>query len=254
MLLALDIGNSTIVAGVFKRERLIETFQFPTKLDHTSDSLAHSLLWFLEEKGFKRKRISTIAVVSVIPSLNRHFELVARDYFGLQAKFLDWKRISTIQFEIDNPSDLGSDIIAGAVAAHKIWPNDDLIIIDLGTATTITAVTSGGDLKAVAILPGLGLNAASFTLGGVLLPIVNPIKPAEGDWPKNTKDSLRYGLYYGHVGSMREIIQEFGKLKIFSNKARVIGCGGFSSYFSNEDIFSNCEQFLVLRGLYELFN
>ena len=143
---------------------------------------------------------------------------------------------------------MGADRIAGAIAAVDRFPDENLLIIDLGTATTVDAVRTGRDYLGGVILPGLRLSVQALDQGTAKLSAVEIINPDQC-LGQTTAASIQSGLFYGHLGALREICQRLTVETFGGRQPRVIATGGFASLFRDEKLFSDIVPDLVLRGL-----
>ncbi len=147
-----------------------------------------------------------------------------------------------------NPSEVGADRVAGAIAAMHRAPQRDVIVVDCGTATTCDVVTAAGDYLGGAILPGVGMSAETLASRTARLPSVEIVRP-ETALGRSTVESIRAGLYYGHVGAIRHLVHELSREAFAGAKPFVIGTGGFARMFETERIFDEMVPELVLFGL-----
>jgi type III pantothenate kinase len=143
--------------------------------------------------------------------------------------------------------EVGVDCIANSIVAASLYPNKNLILVDLGTATTFCAVTKERDYLGGSIIAGLKLNMESLEAKTAKLPSVEIVSRSEV-LGLSTVESLQSGLYYGHLGAMREIITRINSEAFKGENAFVIGTGGFSTLFEKEKIFDVIIPDLVLKG------
>jgi len=155
-----------------------------------------------------------------------------------------------LKIRYKNPLEVGSDRIANAIAATARYPGKNLVIIDLGTATTFCAISKEKDYLGGTILAGLKISMEALESKTAKLPSVEIVAPEQA-LGKATIESIQMGLYYGHLGAMKEIVARISK-EVFSGETPfVIGTGGFSRLFEREKIFDTEISDLVLFGLYE---
>ena len=250
MILALDVGNTQIYGGLVKDNKVIFQFRRASKSGASSDEIGVFLRMVLRENGFNPDGIEKIAICSVVPQDNHSLTNACMKYFKKSPFFLDATVKTGLKNHYDNPQEVGADRIANAIAAVKLHPNKDLIVIDLGTATTFCAITKDKEYKGGVILAGLRLS--NDALGSRAAKLSNvEIKKCETTLGKNTIKSMQSGLYFGHLGAMREIIKGLSAECFNGAKPIVIGTGGFSSMFEDTDIFDEIEPDLVLNGLLE---
>ena len=129
-----------------------------------------------------------------------------------------------------------------------MYPDKDLIVIDFGTATTFCALSAQREYLGGVIMPGLKLSMTSLEANTSKLPTVAIVSPKE-TLGRSTVESIQSGLYWGHLGAVKEMIANLSK-ECFKSKPMIIGTGGFTHLFSKENIFDHEVSDLVLRGLY----
>jgi type III pantothenate kinase len=147
-----------------------------------------------------------------------------------------------------NPLEVGADRIAGAVAATQRHPGRNLIVVDCGTATTFDVVTAAGDYLGGVILPGMGVSAETLASRTAKLPRVEIARP-ETMLGRSTVESIQSGLYHGHAGAIRHIVDGLSKEVFGGEVPRVVGTGGFARMLEEERLFDEIVPELVLLGL-----
>jgi type III pantothenate kinase len=174
---------------------------------------------------------------------NASLKYFQRDPFVLQAGVK-----TGLKVRYRNPGEVGSDRIAGAIAAAQLHPARDLIVVDCGTATTFDVITAAGDYLGGAILPGLGVSADALASHTAKLPRVEIARP-ETALGRTTVESIQSGLYHGHVGAIRHLVAELRREAFAGAEPRVIGTGGVARMFAGERLFDEIVPELVLWGL-----
>lgn len=248
MLLCLDIGNTHIFAGVFAGEKLLLRFRHKTDHGSTSDQLGVFLKNVLRENNIDGTKINAIAICSVVPAIDYSLKAACKKYFNLEPFVLQAGVKTGIKVCTKNPTETGADLIAGAVAAAHDYPNKNLIIVDLGTATTITAVSSNKEFLGAAFLPGIRTSMCALQNNAAKLSAVEIIKPEKATG-RFSAESIQSGLFYGHIGAIKEIAAQISKECFTGSKPLIIGTGGFANLFIQEAIFDVIEQDLVLHGM-----
>lgn len=248
MLLCLDVGNTHIFGGVFHGDKII--FRFRHKTDHgsTSDQIGVFLKNVLRENNVAAINIQQIAIASVVPSFDYSLKAACKKYFNLEPFILQAGVKTGIKIKTKNPLEIGADLIAGCVAATHYYPNQDLIIIDFGTATTIAALTSTKEFLGVAFLPGMRTSMNALQQNAAKLFPVEILKPEKATG-RFTAESIQSGLFYGHIGAVKEIVSHIQHECFPSSHPLLIGTGGFTQLFANENIFKHTAPDLVLDGL-----
>ena len=251
MKLCIDVGNSQIHIGVFVEKKLISQFRYTSHNGVSSDQFGIFLKLALNEKNIAINEIAAISICSVVPSLDYSIRSACIKYFNIQPFFLAIGSKTGLQLKYNNPAEIGSDRVATAIAAEYLHPNKNLIIVDMGTATTICILTDKKEYLAGAIFPGIKSSANSLSNDTAKLPSVDIAKPTIS-YGKSTKDNIQIGLYYGHIGSIKEIIKFLVKSALKDKKYYIIGTGGFSELYKNENLFDYIIPELALVGLNRL--
>ena len=245
MLLALDIGNTQIFAGVFKEDKLIAKFR-GTSCNATSDEFGTFFKNAIRENGIDPKEITEVAICSVVPDLSYTLRQTSVKYFGLEPFLLQGGIKTGLNIKYKNPLEVGADRIANSIAASAMFPERDLIIVDLGTATTFCAVSKKKEYLGGLIMPGMRISMEALAARTAKLPRVEIAKPPELVG-RTTVDSIQSGLYYSNLLAIKGIAAKI-KSDYFSEEALVIGTGGFSKLFEEAGIFDRIIPDLVLLG------
>lgn len=257
MILALDIGNSQIHGGVFApgetaqgREAIKVQFRKDTRSGHSSDEVGVFLRVVLRENGIDPGQISRIAVCSVVPDAVHSIRNACIKYFGKGAPFMLKPGVRTgLNIKYRNPLEVGSDRIANAIAGSQLFPGKNLIIVDFGTATTYDVVTAGRDYLGGLILPGLRLSMEALELRTARLPSVEILAPSDLVG-QSTVESIQSGLYYSNLFALRGITDRIRQTCFKgSPDTLVIGTGGLSRVFDQDQAFDEIVPELVLIGL-----
>lgn len=249
MLLCLDIGNTHIVGGVFDGEELKLRFRYATHQIGTADQFGIFLRDLLRENNIGHEQITAIAKASVVPGANFTIRHAFMQYFPAAEYFILQAGVKTgINIKYKNPNEVGADLIAGAIGAVAAFPKKNLVIVDLGTATTLVAVKNGADFMGGVILPGLRVAMESLRLNTARLMEVDIEEPATY-LGQSTRECIQSGLYYGHFGAMKEVIAGY-KTEVFHNDpVTVVATGGFAQLYRTRGIFDMILPDLVLQGL-----
>ncbi len=248
MILCLDVGNSHIFGGVFKEDQIQLRFRYNTKEAVTSDQLGLFLRDVLKGNKVDPQHIEAISISSVVPSIDYSLRAACIKYFQKEAFLLQPGAQTGLQLNIDNPSELGSDRVANAIAATQLFPHQDLILVDLGTATTFSPITAKGEFLGGAIMPGMKLSMNALQLGAAKLFPVEILKPVQVIG-KNTAANIQSGLYFGQLAAIKEICKGMAAEAFQGTDPLIIGTGGFSALFQEEGCFHHVVPDLVLHGL-----
>ncbi len=249
MILCLDVGNSHILGGVFADNKLLCQFRHPSEEKLTSDQLGLFFRQVLEANQLDPKKITDIAYCSVVPTLNYSIRAAFIKYFGKEPFVLQPGTKTGLKIKCKNPHDVGSDRIARTIAATEAFPNKNIISVDLGTATTLDVINTQAEYLGGAILPGIKISMQALHTHTAKLSPVSIEKP-ERAIGQTTVSNIQSGLYYGHLGAIRQIITQI-KHEAFNsnNDIIIVGTGGFAQLFSDEKLFSCIIPELSLQGI-----
>jgi type III pantothenate kinase len=248
MLLCLDVGNTHLCAGVFHNNDLLIQFRYNTSHIGSSDQLGVFFVSILRENNISVNEIDRIGVASVVPNVDYSIYSACIKYLKKEVVFLKKDIKTDIQINTANPDEVGVDLIAGAMAVKFLYPNQDAIIFDLGTATTCSYLKSNGDFIGASIAPGVRLMAQSLQINTAKLFDVEIIKP-EFVIGKDTKSAIQSGIFYSQLGLIKELVSEAIKEKDFYLNPIIIGTGGFANLFVNNKVFNFIIPELVLLGI-----
>lgn len=248
MILCLDIGNTHIFGGVFQKNKLLIHFRHNTNDGSTSDQLGVFLKSVLRENMIESSEIKNIAICSVVPAIDYSIRAACKKYFAIEPFLLQPSVNTGIQIKILNSLEIGADLIAGAIAAANSFPQKNLIILDLGTATTITALSAEKEFLGVVILPGIRLAMEALGKNAAKLFSVEITKPKQITG-RSTIESIQAGIYYGNIGAINEITERMTSELFTNSEPLIIGTGGFAPLFAKEKLFDYIEPDLVLNGL-----
>jgi len=250
MLLAIDVGNTNIVLGVFERGALVESWRLATLRERTSDEIGIWVSQLFEHRSLDPNRIDGIVLSSVVPPLTGTIMTMARRYFGLTPLNVDSSVDTGMPLLYKHPAEIGADRIVNAVAAYQIYGIErrvPLIVVDFGTATTFDAVSARGEYLGGVICPGVQISADALFQRAARLPRVDVRKPCEVIG-RSTVGAMESGLYYGYVGLVdglvRRMKQELGE------RAVCVATGGLADVISPEvALIEHVDPDLTLQGL-----
>ncbi|MDX2417982.1 MAG: type III pantothenate kinase [Xanthomonadales bacterium] len=248
MKLCLDVGNSHIYGGVYDSGRALLTFRKASKLGSSSDEYGMFFRTVLRENGIDPNQVIEIALCSVVPEAVYAISAACQKYFDIRPFILQAGVKTGLKVQYRNPLEVGADRIANAIAGVELFPNKNLIIVDLGTATTLCAVGEDRSYRGGVILPGLKMSMQALESGTSKLGSVEIIR-LDNCLGRTTASSIQSGLYFGHLGALREIMQRIQLEEFDGQRPKVIATGGFASLFDGSGLFDQVVQDLVLRGL-----
>ena len=246
MLLAIDIGNTNIVIGCIKDDEILFKARIATDRTRTSDQYGVEIKNMLEAFGVKREDISDCIISSVVPPVFNSVRTGVVKVIGKQPMVVGPGLKTGLNIHVDVPSQVGSDRIVIAVAALAEY-EAPLILMDLGTATTIEVVEPGNTYIGGVIFPGVKISLEALTSRAAQLPGISLDKPKKVIG-KNTVDCMRSGMMYGTAamidGVIDRITEELG------HSSTIIATGGMAQFITplckHEIIL---EKDLLLKGL-----
>ena len=248
MKFCLDVGNSHIYGGVYESGRVLLTFRKASKSGASSDEYGLFFRSVLRENGIDPNQVNEIALCSVVPEAVYAISAACHKYFDIRPFILKAGVKTGLKILYRNPLEVGADRIANAIAGVELFPGKNLIILDLGTATTLCAVGEDRSYRGGVILPGLKMSMQALESGTSKLGSVEIIRK-EGCLGRTTASSIQSGLYFGHLGALREIMHRIQLEEFDGKRPTVIATGGFATLFGGTGLFDQVVQDLVLRGL-----
>ncbi|MCK8816988.1 type III pantothenate kinase [Natroniella sulfidigena] len=246
MILAIDVGNTHTVLGLYQEDELVVDWRIATDRAKTVDEYGILLINLFEKNDFNLTEVKEIIISSVVPPVINCLEEVAVKYFGVEALIVGPGVKTGINIKIENPKEVGADRVVNAVAASRLY-DGPTVIVDFGTATTFCAVSAAGEYLGGAIAPGIGISTEALFDYAAKLPRVELDLPSQVIG-KNTHDSLQSGILYGVIGQVDGVVKRMKEE--FVENPIVIATGGFAELISprSEEIdISN--PFLTLEGL-----
>jgi type III pantothenate kinase len=251
MFLAIDIGNSQIVCGVFKKNTLIADWRLATDHIKTADEYDMTIRGLLEIHKVDSTKIHGCILTSVVPPLTHAFETLLHSLVG-QAPFIATASCPHgLTLRYNNPEEIGTDRLVNAAAAFSHY-QQGLIIVDFGTATTFCMITQKGEYFGGAIAPGLKLAADSLHHKTAKLPKVDLVVPASVIG-HDTATSMQSGIMFGYAGLVDAIVKRIQKDT--EESLYVLATGGLASVIT--PISSTIQEVrpnLTLEGLALLYS
>ena len=246
MLLAIDIGNTNVVLGVFDGKRLVANWRVGTKTQITPDEYAMILKDLFNFEGFEFKQIDGVIISTVVPPLLPVMTEMSKKYFRIEPMVVTHEIKTGIKIRYDNPKEIGADRIVNAAAAYKLY-GGPIIIVDFGTATTFCAVTRNGEYLGGAITPGVKISAEALFQRASKLPRVELTKP-RSVIGTDTVSAMQAGIIYGYAGLVDGIVERMKKE--LSPDAKVVATGGLAELVSAEtSSIQEIKPHLTLEGL-----
>jgi type III pantothenate kinase len=252
MLLAIDVGNTNIVIGVFRGDTLAHSWRLTTIRERTSDELGILVTDLCDRHEIRHADISGIVMASVVPPLTGTLVTMVTDYFGRVP--LVFEPVSgPMPILIDTPSEVGADRVVNAIAAYDAYRTGlPIIVVDFGTATTFDAVSAKGEYLGGIICPGPQVSADALFQRAAKLPRIDVRKPPRVIGT-NTVGAMQSGLFWGYVDMVEGLIHRM-KAEL-GGAAVVVATGGLAPVVAPESkMIEHVDPELTLRGLRLVWN
>jgi len=250
MLLAIDVGNTNIVLGVFEGERLVESWRLATLRERTSDEIGIWIAQLFEHHSIEVGKVGGIVMGSVVPPLTGTFMAMAQRYFGMTPLNVDSTVDTGMPILYKNPAEVGADRILNGLAAYRLYGRGGvapMIVVDFGTATTFDAISAKGEYLGGVIAPGLQISADALFQRAARLPRVDVRKPCEVVG-RTTVGAIESGLYYGYVGLVEGVVRRMKRE--LGDTSICIATGGLAPIVAQEvDAIELVDPDLTLQGL-----
>src|SRR5262245_28848301 len=250
MLLAIDVGNTNIVLGVFKGTTLTHSWRLTTLRERTSDELGILVTSLCERHEVGRGDISGIVMASVVPPQTGTMIAMARDFFGRVPLNVEPSVNAGMPILYDNPAEVGADRVVNGIAAYEEYGRSahrPVIVVDFGTATTFDAISAKGEYLGGVICPGPQISADALFQRAARLPRIDLRKPSRVIGT-NTVASMQSGLFWGYVDMVQGLV---GRMRVeLCGDVVVIATGGLASMVAPEtNVIDHVDGDLTLRGL-----
>ena len=252
MLLAIDVGNTNIVIGVFRTAdwELLHSWRLATLRERTVDELGILVTSLCDHQRIATKDITGIVMASVVPPLTGTLTAMALNYFGRGPLNVEPAVNGGMPILYDNPQEVGADRVVNGIAAYEQYgrvPSRPMIVVDFGTATTFDAISAKGEYLGGVICPGPQISADALFQRAARLPRIDVRKP-ERVIGRTTVQSMQSGLFWGYVdmveGLVRRMREELG------GDAVVVATGGLAVMVAPETrLIDHVDPELTLRGL-----
>ena len=247
MLLVVDVGNTNINFGVFNNDKIVASFRMMSRTAHTSDEYGNNLIAMLRNNGIDKNEIEGIIIASVVPNVMHAFVNSMIKYLGHKPYIVGPGIKTGIQIKTKNPSEIGPDLVVGAVAGYEIM-GGPVLVVDFGTATTYVLVNDKGEFTSGVVSPGIRISAKALWEDTAKLPEIE-IKKPDSILAQETISSMQAGLVYGQIGQSKYIINEMKRESGYSDM-KVIATGGLGRIICEEveeiDVY---DPNLILTGL-----
>ncbi len=246
MLLALDIGNTTITLGLWDGETAGPRWRLETVRSRLADEYGLTLLALLENAGIPKGAVKDAAIASVVPPLTGTFVDICQRYLGVAPLVVEAGVKTGVRVLYDDPKQVGADRIVNAAAVKTLW-GGPACIVDFGTGTTFDALSAKGDYLGGAIAPGIGIAAEALHVRAAKLPRVDLVRPPAAIG-RNTEHALQSGLLFGYVGLVEGMVARFAAE--LGPEMKVVGTGGWCELVAREtSVLGILAPWLTLEGL-----
>lgn len=256
MILAIDIGNSNIVIGAVDNKNVHFVSRMSTDRRQTEDQLAISFLEILTLYRMKKENFDGCIISSVVPQLNGAFFEAVKKAIGIEPIFVGPGVKTGLKINTNNPSQLGCDLVVDNVAARFLYKTA-VIVIDMGTATTISVTDNDNNFIGCAIMPGVTVSLNALTNNTALLQGISLDNP-KNTIETNTTDCMKSGIIYGNAcmldGMLDRFLSELSQKGIKKEEITIVATGGHSKYivpYCKHKI--HYEKDLLLTGLYVIW-
>ncbi|MCA1988582.1 MAG: type III pantothenate kinase [Desulfarculus sp.] len=251
MLLAIDVGNTNTVLGVFSGDTLAADWRVRTERERTRDELGVLLKALFASSPVPMGSIDGVIISSVVPPMNATLTEFCRRYFDLTPLFVGPGIKTGMPILYDNPREVGADRIVNAVAAHDRFPTD-LVVVDFGTATTFDCISADGKYLGGAIAPGIVISCEALFQRASKLPRVEIFSRPKSVVAKDTIGSMNAGIIFGYSGLVDGIVRAINAER--GIKSKVVATGGLAGIIAaHSATIEEVDDLLTLRGLYLLY-
>jgi type III pantothenate kinase len=250
VLLAIDVGNTNIVLGVFDGAELVQSWRLQTVRERTSDELGLLVDGLFAHSRIERVQIRAVIIGSVVPPLTGTIRDMAQRYFGVTALIVEPGVNTNMPILYENPAEVGADRIVNGIAAFERFGRSaarPMVVVDFGTATTLDAITAKGEYLGGAICPGVQISADALFQRAARLPRIDVRKPPRVIG-RTTVGAMEAGLFWGYVGMVEGLVRRMSDE--LGGQALCIATGGLAEVIAPEtSLIEHVDADLTLHGL-----
>lgn len=247
MLLAMDIGNTNTVLGLFDDAQIIQDWRIRTEVNATVDEYGILIRSLFAAHGIAPETVNHIIISCVVPPVLNAVERFCSKYFQVEPLIVGPGIKTGMPIFYDNPKEVGADRIVNAVAAYEAY-RQAMIVVDFGTATTFDYISERGEYMGGVISPGIMISCEALFQKASKLPRVEIFAKPLSILAKNTITSMNAGIVYGYAGLVEGIILRM-KREVGSNP-KVVATGGLATLIASEcPAIDQVDDYLTLKGL-----
>ena len=248
MLMAVDVGNTHTVIGLFEGDTLICHWRVRTEITNTADELAATIHGLFALKHLKFTDVSSMVLASVVPPIQAAWRNLSLNIFSFEPLKISRHLDTGLTIRADNPAEVGADRIVNSVAAFDKYASP-LIIVDFGTAITFDCVSGKGEYLGGIITPGLSISLDALGQRTAKLPRVDISTPPPQAIGTNTIDAIKSGVLFGYGGLVEELLKRI-KSEMAPESPKVIATGGMATLIAPyAPSIEEVEPMLTLEGL-----
>ncbi len=252
MLLAIDIGNTNTVLGLFENGRLIHDWRIRTDVNTTIDEYAVTMRSLFSLHSLPLEKVRDVIISCVVPPALNPVERFCERYFHSVPLVVGPGIKTGMPIFYDNPKEVGADRIVNAIAAYDLRKMAT-IAVDFGTATTFDYISERGEYMGGIISPGIMISCEALFLKASKLPRVEIFAHPQTVLAKNTITSMNAGIVYGYAGLVEGIITRMKKE--INREVHVIATGGLAPLIASEcPLIDEVDEYLTLKGLKIIFD
>ena len=249
--IAIDIGNSNVVIGLNNSNSWEKIYRLSSKKNFTYWTFQKKLKKIISLNDFNPSNVESVVISSVVPTLTDIVKISCNDMLCQNIFIIKPSLVKSVKIMIDDPNEIGTDLLSNAVQAAYLY-NENIIVVDFGTALTFTVISKANEVLGVNIVPGLQTSINSLYKNTAKLPKIDISLP-DKVIGKNTVHSIQSGIMYGYIGLVKEMVS---KIKTeLSGKTKVIATGGLSKFANPLDgVFNDIIPTLTLDGMLKILD